>query len=210
MRENMRETAMTTTITMGTTNPAKIAQIASALAPVGIEVVGVTDKRSLPEVVEDGATVQENARKKATCYAKALGRRVFSMDNALYLQGLPPQDQPGIHVLRIGGQERSTDDELLEHYQRVVRSLGDKVRGHWEFGVCVADPDGKVWETTIKSPRIFTSERSSSVVKGYPLESIQIDPESGRYISEMSQAEQSAFWQRMIGEELIKFMRSIS
>ncbi len=198
------------TITMGTTNPAKISQIAGALAPLGIEVVGVADKKLLPKVVEDGTTIQENARKKAIAYAKTLNRRIFSMDNALYLNGLSLQDQPGIHVRRIGGQERNTDDELLEHYQKVVRSLGDKVEGHWEFGVCVADPDGKIWETTIKSPRIFTSKRSLSVVPGYPLESIQIDPESGRYISEMSEAEQAAFWQRMIGKELIKFMQSIN
>ncbi len=107
MREDMGETAMTT-ITIGTTNPAKVAQIAGALAPIGIEVVGVVDKKLLPEVIEDGTTVQENARKKAVSYAKALSRRVFSMDNALYLDGLSPQDQPGIHVRRIGGIVRNT------------------------------------------------------------------------------------------------------
>lgn len=199
-----------TTITMGTTNPAKIAQIAGVLAPIGIDVVGVADKKLLPEVVEDGATVQENARKKAVSYAKALGRRVFSMDNALYLEGLAPEDQPGVHVRRIGGQMRNTDDELLEHYQQVVRSLGGKVNGYWEFGVCVADPDGRVWETTITSSRIFTDKRSSHSIEGYPLESIQIDPESGRYISEMSEAEQATFWQHMLGEELVKFMHSVN
>lgn len=76
------------TLVMGTTNPAKIAQVRDALAPADIQVEGVADKKLLPQVIEDGATVQENARKKATVYAKALGKTVFSMDNALFLRVL--------------------------------------------------------------------------------------------------------------------------
>ncbi len=59
-------------ITMGTTNQAKIAQIGGALSLIGVEVNGVSDKRLLPQVVEDGLTAQENARKKAVAYAQAL------------------------------------------------------------------------------------------------------------------------------------------
>src|SRR3989344_4795544 len=97
------------TLVMGTTNPAKIAQVRDALAPADIWVEGVTDEKLLPEVVEDGITVQENARKKATAYAKALGRTVISMDNALFLDGLAPEDQPGIHVRRVGGAIAAAD-----------------------------------------------------------------------------------------------------
>ncbi len=198
------------TILMGTTNPAKIAQIRDALAPIGIEVEGVADKKLLPEVVEDGATPQENARKKALTYAKSLGRRVFSMDNALFLDGLAPEAQPGIHVRRIGGSIAATDEELLEHGMTLVESLGGQVTGYWEYGICVADPDGAIFEMTLKTPRIFTSERSPKVVPGYPLESIQIDPETGKYISEMTSEEQANFWQRTLGTSLRSFMSSIS
>lgn len=139
-------------ITMGTTNQAKVAQIAGALSLIGVEVRGVQDKSLLPEVIEDGATVAENARKKAIAYAQALGITVLSMDNALYLDGLPEEDQPGIHVRRINGEVRSSDDELLDHYQQVIHSLGGRIGGHWDFGVCVAEPDGRAWETVIRSP----------------------------------------------------------
>ncbi len=196
-------------ITMGTTNQAKIAQIAGALSMIGVEVRGVQDKSLLPEVIEDGVTVAENARKKAVAYSQALGTTVLSMDNALYLDGLPEQDQPGIHVRRINGEVRSSDDELLEHYQKVICSLGGRIGGYWDFGICVAKPDGQVWETTIRSPRIFTGERSQKMIPGYPLESLQIDPGSEKYISEMSEAEQAAFWQRAIGSELCRFIESI-
>lgn len=196
-------------IIIGTTNQAKVAQIAGALSLIGVEVRGVSDKSLLPEVIEDGATVQDNARKKATAYARALGTAVLSMDNALYLDGLSQADQPGMYVRRINGEVRSSDDELLEHYERVIRTLGGRIHGHWDFGVCVAHPDGKIWETTIRSTRIFTGERSEKIVPGYPLESLQIDPESNRYISEMTKEEQILFWQRAIGSELCRFIESV-
>src|SRR3989338_10724264 len=108
---------------MGTTNQAKIAQMRDALVSAGIQVEGVADKKLLPEVVEDGTTVQENARKKATAYAKALGQTVISMDNALFFDGLAPADQPGIHVRRIGGGKAATDEEVLDHPLAPVGSL---------------------------------------------------------------------------------------
>ncbi len=193
---------------IGTTNPAKVAQLRSALSSIDVQVEGI-DKKSLPEVIEDGATVQENARKKATTYAKATGQTVFSMDNALYLDGLSPENQPGIHVRRIGGSLAADDAELLEHGVSLIESLGGKATGYWEYGICVAQPDGKVFEMTLKTPRIFTSKKSTKVISGYPLESIQIDPETNKYISEMTSEEQATFWQKNIGSKLCAFVSGI-
>ncbi len=191
---------------MGTTNPAKINQLYDCLIPFGINVVGVEDKSLLPYVEEDGKTVEENARKKALAYARALGQRVISMDNALYIDGLSDEQQPGIHVRRINGKDVNDDEELLNHFQKLISSLGDNVSGYWRFGICIADPNGKLWETVIKSPRLFTSVRSNSVVPGYPLESNQIEPETGKYISEMTKDEQAQFWQKAIGKQLVEFV----
>ena len=197
------------TLTMATTNPAKVDQIAGALEPLGISVVGLDKDVTLPFVDEDGETAVDNARKKALTYAKYFGKTVFSMDNALYIDGLLDENQPGTHVRRIGSDnERPTDEELLEYYSGVIASLGENVGGHWEFGVCIATSDGEVFETTIVSPRTFTEKRSEVSIPGYPLESIQIDPDSGKYISEMTKKEQALFWQKAIGGKLIEFMKS--
>ena len=50
--------------------------------------MGVMDKASLPQIIEDGKTAQENAIKKATAYAKTFNTIVLSMDNALYFDKL--------------------------------------------------------------------------------------------------------------------------
>lgn len=196
---------------IGTTNEAKVRQIRGALASIRIEIGGVESKELLPELVEDGKTALENARKKALVYARALDKTVLSMDNALYLEGLEDSKQPGLNVRRIpGSTERPSDEELLNYYSKLIGSLGERVKGHWEFAVCVANSAGKIWETAIISPRIFVSRPSEKMIPGYPLESVQIDPETGQYISEMSPAEQDSFWQKNIGAELYRFIQAIN
>lgn len=196
-------------LTFGTTNEAKIKQIRGALAPAGIDVNGVIDKSMLPEVVEDGKTANENARKKALVYAKALGKTVFSMDNALYINGLDDDKQPALNVRRIDGHTATTDEEMVEYYSKLIDSLGGKAEGYWEFGICIATPEGSYRETTIKSPRTFVSTPTTNRQAGYPLESIQIDPASGIYIADMTQQEQDIFWQQAIGEKLLEFVKSV-
>ncbi len=196
-------------LTFGTTNEAKVKQIRGALVPAGIEVNGVADKSVLPEVVEDGKTANENARKKALAYAKALGKIVFSMDNALYINGLPDGRQPALNVRRIDGKTATTDEEMIEYYSKLIDSLGGRAEGYWEFGICIATPEGNYRETTIKSPRTFVSTPTTNRQAGYPLESIQIDPASGKYIADMTQQEQDTFWQQAIGKKLLEFVKSV-
>ena len=103
-------------ILFGTTNEAKVKQLQGALAPIGVSVRGVKDKTSLPFVEENGKTAQENARKKAITYAQALRTTVLSMDNALYLDKLSSEEQPGLNVRRISAAFAITSEsELLDY-----------------------------------------------------------------------------------------------
>jgi XTP/dITP diphosphohydrolase len=197
-------------IIFGTTNEAKIKQIGGVLIPHGIEVSGLSQEDTI-DILEDGKTAVENARKKALTYAKAIGQPVFSMDNALYLDGLKPDEQPALHVRRLKGySSRPTDDEMVEYYSKLIGNLGEKINGYWEYGICIASPDGKYKETIVRAPRIFVSKRSNVVQKGYPLESLQIEPRSGRYMSELTQQESDKFWQKTIGEPVLKFVQSVN
>tara|TARA_B100000378_G_scaffold211652_1_gene174682 strand:- start:1140 stop:1748 length:609 start_codon:yes stop_codon:yes gene_type:complete len=196
-----------TELVFGTGNKAKIRQVQDALGEDFV-VRGVNDFSVDTDIVEDGTTAQENAKKKSVAYAKALGRTVFSMDNALYFKGVVDSDQPGLYVRRIGGIERSSDQEMVDSYAELVKRYGNQLEGWWEYGLSIARPDGESVEGSIISPRLFVAKQSDAIVPGYPLESIQIDPQTGRYISEMSSEEQAIFWQQTIGESLNKFIRT--
>ncbi len=200
---------MAVELLFGTENKAKIDQVQGTLEPLGVLVRGINELGINLEVPEDGVTAAENARAKARAYARAAGRPVFSMDNALYLDGLPDDEQPGLHVRRIPGSTgRPSDREMLNYYAKLVESHGGSMKGHWEFAVTIAAPEGGIAEATIRSPRQFTAIRSQHIVEGYPIESIQIDPASGKCIADMTAAEQAQFWQHAIGQPLMQFVGS--
>ena len=198
---------------LGTTNPAKQQMLRSALAPLGLVLRGADELGLLQDVDETGTTALENARLKAQAYSTVAGRAVLSMDNALYLDGLPLERQPGVHTRRIPEHDgRATDDELLRYYVALVEELGGRVDGYWEFGVCLVDDRGRFHETVLRSPRIFDvrqyAEGVGQRIPGYPLESIQLDPASGRPIADLSAEEQDAWWREMIGPALCAFVEA--
>jgi inosine/xanthosine triphosphate pyrophosphatase family protein len=201
MLDDMKE------IIYGTTNPAKVAQVRSVLEPLGFDVKSLTEADAQISVEEDGKTAEENARKKAATYASTLGKRVLSMDVALYFNDLPDDQQPGLHVRRIAGGKRADDTELLAYYADLARSMGDRVDAYWRYAFALAQPDGDCISFTHDTPRIFVSTPSEKIVEGFPLESLQIDPESGKYISDMSPNEVDTFWQNSIGLPLAKFVQ---
>ncbi len=193
---------------IGTTNQAKIQQIKGALTHLDLNIKGIDDK-NLPEIIEDGKTAEENARKKALTYAKFIKKDVLSVDNALYFEGLDEKRQPGLQVRRIQGRtDRPTDEEVKDYYISIIQELGGKIKGYFLFAVCIASPKGQLTETTIKSQRIFISKASDKIIPGYPLASLWIDPVSGKYPSEMSEEERDKLWQNTLGLELSKFLSS--
>lgn len=191
-------------IIFGTTNPAKIAQAKGALAGMDIDIKGLSEFDNLPKIIEDGKTAQENARKKALGFAKAIGKTVFSMDNALYFDGVNAEEQPGINIRRIKGiEDRPTDKQMIDYYTELAKKYGGEITGHFEFAIAIAKPEALVEETTIKAPqRHFMSKPSPIIIDGYPMESLQVDAKTGKYVSEMTQEEQDKYWQESVGTEL--------
>lgn len=81
-----------------TTNPAKYTAMRDALQPLGICLVSLRDMEQVPAAPEEGSSPLENARQKALFYYDHYGMPLFSCDSGLYLEGLPQELQPGLHV----------------------------------------------------------------------------------------------------------------
>jgi XTP/dITP diphosphohydrolase len=90
-----------------TGNPGKLRefQIAAGQAPVAIELV--PGFRELPPAVEDGATFEENAVRKALHYSRHASGLLFADDSGLEVDALG--GAPGIHSARFAGPE-ATDE----------------------------------------------------------------------------------------------------
>ena len=195
-------------------NQAKFEQIRDALGSLDLELKSLAEFEKVKdfEVKEIGSNEVENAKLKAVGYARKLKETVLAMDNGLYLDGLKGGLQPGIHVRRIFGVEderRVSDGELLAHISGVIRGLGGKADGYWKFAVCIANPGGKVYETVFDSPRKFVWKPSRKVIRGYPVDSLQKDPETQEYISEMGFKKKARFWERIIGDSLCEFVAKV-
>lgn len=189
----------------GTRNPSKITQVQDALKHMDIAVVGLGDVNIV--VDEDGKTPEENARKKAVEYSKAIGKSVLSMDAALYFTGLKPEDQPGLFVRRIPDNSDANDTEILNYYKKLIASYGGMLEGYWEFSFALGNPDGSSEAFVTRTYRTFVSEADSNILPGYPLESLQIDPSTKKFITELSAEEQAASWQSTLGAPLVKFIK---
>ena len=69
----------------------------------------------------------ENARQKALAYYRICGQPVFSQDSGLYIEGLPKERQPGVHVRRVNGVNL-TDEQMRKYYKKIAAELGRAVR----------------------------------------------------------------------------------
>jgi XTP/dITP diphosphohydrolase len=196
---------MSHTLVYGTKNPAKIAQVQAALKDLDIHVVGLGDLEFTVE--EDGYTHEENARKNAIEYSAILKKPALYMDAAIYFDDIADSLQPGLFVRRIPGHTYANDNEMLEYYQKLINDHGGKLSGYWEFSFALGYPNGRSDSFSARAPRVFVSKPHDNLIPGYPLESLQIDPKSEKYMTELSKEEQAERWQHPIGIPLAAFIK---
>src|SRR2546423_14404061 len=112
-------------ILIATSNPGKLRDFVGAAAAHGIEIAGIPGFSSLPLVVEDGLTFEDNARKKAEEYSRSVpGEIVVADDSGLEVVAL--DGAPGVHSARYAADaprlaDENTDDNA--NNARVLREL---------------------------------------------------------------------------------------
>jgi XTP/dITP diphosphohydrolase len=121
---------MTKHILIATSNSGKLRDFAGAARAHDVEVRSIPRFSTIPPAVEDGATFEENARKKAEYYSGfAPGELVLADDSGLVIDAL--NGAPGVHSARYAAEEphladANTDDD--ENNARVLRELKDVPR----------------------------------------------------------------------------------
>jgi XTP/dITP diphosphohydrolase len=114
-------------ILIATSNPGKLRDFAGAAAALGIEIAAIPNFASLPAIVEDGLTFEENARKKAESYScEVPGEIVLADDSGLEVDAL--NGAPGVHSARYAADaphlmSNNTDDQA--NNARLLRELKD-------------------------------------------------------------------------------------
>jgi len=104
---------------IATTNPGKFAEVKAFLGSLPFEILSLTDLGAWPEVVEDGASFEENALKKAKTLARFSGLVTLADDSGLEVDAL--DGAPGIYSARYAGEEG--DD--LKNNEKLLAAMKD-------------------------------------------------------------------------------------
>ena len=177
-------------VLLGTTNPSKIERFSFLLRVYDIEFLTLNDICVKDEPEETGGTPEENAIIKAAFYGKYFDSVICS-DSGLYFKELDTLDkhQPGLKIRTPMGQNRLSDEEMIEYYSRLIKSLGGKVSAYYLNGIAVYHK-GKVSSfmdiKTAQETSIFDMIDKPSPLRfpGWPLDSLSINRETGLYFVE--------------------------
>jgi XTP/dITP diphosphohydrolase len=202
------------TLLLATSNAGKLRDFAGAAAPFGITIATIPNFSSLPEVIEDGTTFEENARKKAEAYSLAVpGELVLADDSGLEIDALG--GAPGVRSARYAADELASghDNELSDkphavernsnnddeaNNTRVLRELANLAAGKRTARfVCVlaVARDGRTMQTFrgIAEGMILNAPRGNN---GFGYDPLFYFPQIGKTFAELSAVEKAQYSHR--------------
>jgi XTP/dITP diphosphohydrolase len=115
------------TIVLATTNTGKTDEIRKLLHGLPVTIKNLNDFGPIPPIVEDGATFDENAYKKASLTARYLGLPALADDSGLCVDALG--GAPGVLSARYGGDQATDEDRN----QKLLTALGDSQNRNARF-----------------------------------------------------------------------------
>ena len=192
-------------ILFATKNPAKIQRYVGKLEEKGIKVVTLKDLNIDVDVNENGKNALENAEIKARAYYNATNLVTIGIDDNLYIEELPEDRQIGTHVRRINGKYLN-DDEMIEYYTGLAKEFGGKLTAKWVYGLVMYDGKNTKQYTWSKDKCYIIDKPCKEINKGYPLNSITIVPETGKYFAQMTEEEKSKKSYASKDDEVIEFI----
>jgi len=138
-------------IVVATTNAGKIVELRGMLN-ADVTWLGLGDFDNISEVIEDGLTFAENARKKALGYAKATGCWTIADDSGLVVDAI--DGAPGVNSARFSGERLQNEDRTLLDRRNVVKLLNllegvsaEQRTARFVCHLCLAGPDKVLAET---------------------------------------------------------------
>ena len=129
-------------LVVGTRNPKKREEILEILGGCGVELRDLTHYPDAPEVVEDGATFEDNARKKAVELATHLHEWVLGEDSGLVVPAL--NGRPGVYSARYAGKQGDDAANNARLLAELAPLPDDRRAAYYVCTAVLADPSGQV------------------------------------------------------------------
>lgn len=130
------------TILIATGNPGKQREMVEIFRTLPVVWASLDDFPDAAEVVETGATFEENARLKASGYARQAGLWTLADDSGLEVEALG--GAPGVLSARYGGRETSFPEKIRLLLDEVERSESASRAARFVCSMAVSDSHGNV------------------------------------------------------------------
>ncbi len=123
---------------IATRNPHKLEEMQQILPAAGIQWVSALDFPEIPDVIEDGKTLEANAIKKAVTLALATGLYALADDTGLEVDAL--EGAPGVYSARYAGEP----PDYAANNRKLLAELASKDSRSAQFRTVIAlsDPSG--------------------------------------------------------------------
>jgi len=183
-------------ILIATTNPGKKAEL-SAMLDANVEWASLADFENVAEIVEDGATFAENARKKALGYAGATGLWALADDSGLVIDAI--EGRPGVKSARFCGENLSDRDLLDRKNTAKVLELTrdvptEKKTARFVCRLCLASPQKVLLETEGILEGIIADSQVGE--NGFGYDPIFLVPGLNKTVAQLSPEEKNAISHR--------------
>ena len=129
-------------VIFATSNEGKMKEVRAILEDLGMEVLSMKEAGIHVDVVEDGATFEENAVIKATEIQKVCGEIVLADDSGLEIDYL--NKEPGIYSARYMGEDTSYRIKNQNLIDRLEGVEDEKRTARFVCAIAAAFPDGTV------------------------------------------------------------------
>jgi XTP/dITP diphosphohydrolase len=126
---------------LATRNRHKVTEMQHALAGTGWQVMMLSDFGDAPEVEEDGATFEENARKKARSAAERVKMWTLAEDAGLEVDALG--GEPGVKSARYCGEGASDADLTHKVLELTINVPEERRTARFRCVMCLIDTAGK-------------------------------------------------------------------
>ncbi len=124
---------------IATRNPHKLEEIREIFDLPGLDIVSALDYPEIPDVVEDGETLEANAVKKAVTLALATGLHALADDTGLEVDAL--HGAPGVYSARYAGEHA----DYAANNRKLLAALNETDNRNAQFRcvIALAEPDGR-------------------------------------------------------------------
>jgi XTP/dITP diphosphohydrolase len=172
---------------LATRNRDKAEELIALLADLDIRIRTLADFPLAPEVEEDGATCEDNARKKAGEIARATGLPAVADDTGLEVEALG--GRPGVHAARYAGVRATYEENCRKLLQELAGVPPQRRTARFVTVAALAWPGGAVKVVRGTLEGCITEEPLGS--QGFGYDPVFLVPHLGKTLAQLTPEEKN-------------------